>query len=165
MSSVPPYGLAVPMLVGRRHAAAHADRLHTFGFDITPVSEINGVASATKMSRSIIIKGLGAMVIESYSTARKYGVEDAMIATLQETFPSIDWQKQDAYFFGRVVQHGKRRAEEMREAANTVQDAGFRPTRAAAIAKKRAGLRLERRTACSMASARMRRGRCMRIGC
>jgi len=136
MTSVPPYGLAVPMLVGGRHAAALADRLHTFGFDITPVSEKIGVASATKMSRSIMIKGLEALVIESYSTARKYGVEDAMIATLQETFPSIDWQKQGAYFFSRVVQHGKRRAEEMREAANTVQEAGFQPLMATAIAEK-----------------------------
>ncbi|MEO7253476.1 MAG: DUF1932 domain-containing protein [Casimicrobium sp.] len=136
MTSVPPYGLAVPMLVGGRHAAALADRLHTLGFDITPVSEKIGVASATKMSRSIMIKGLEALVIESYSTARKYGVEDAMIATLQETFPSIDWHKQGAYFFSRVVQHGKRRAEEMREAANTVHEAGFAPTMAAAIAEK-----------------------------
>ncbi len=136
MTSVPPYGLAVPMLVGGRHAAALADRLRTFGFDITPVSEKIGVASATKMSRSIMIKGLEALVIESYSTARKYGVEDAMIATLQETFPNIDWQKQGAYFFSRVVQHGKRRAEEMREAANTVQEAGFAPVMASAIAEK-----------------------------
>ncbi len=136
MTSVPPYGLAVPMLVGGRHAAALADRLRTFGFDITPVSEKIGVASATKMSRSIMIKGLEALVIESYSTARKYGVEDAMIATLQETFPSIDWQKQGAYFFSRVVQHGKRRAEEMREAANTAQEAGFAPVMAAATAEK-----------------------------
>ena len=136
MTSVPPYGLAVPMLVGGRHAVALADRLRTFGFDITPVSEKIGVASATKMTRSIMIKGLEALVIESYSTARKYGVEDAMIATLKETFPSIDWDKQGAYFFSRVVQHGKRRAEEMREAANTVQEAGFAPSMASAIAEK-----------------------------
>ncbi len=136
MTSVPPYGLAVPMLVGGRQAVALADRLRTFGFNITPVSEKIGVASATKMSRSIMIKGLEALVIESFSTARKYGVEDAMIATLAETFPSIDWQKQGAYFFSRVVQHGKRRAEEMREAANTVQEAGFAPTMTAAIAEK-----------------------------
>ncbi len=136
MTSVPPYGLAVPMLVGGRHAVALADRLRTFGFQITPVSEKIGVASATKMSRSIMIKGLEALVIESFSTARKYGVEDAMIATLQETFPGIDWQKQGAYFFSRVAQHGKRRAEEMRESANTVQEAGFAPTMTAAIAEK-----------------------------
>ena len=74
-----------------------------------------------------MIKGLEALVIESYTTARKYGVEDHVLPTLAETFPSIDWPKQGAYFFSRVVQHGKRRAEEMREAANTVAEAGFEP--------------------------------------
>lgn len=85
-----------------------------------------------------MIKGPEALVIESYMTARKYGVEDAMLATLAETFPGIDWQKQGAYFFSRVAQHGKRRAEEMREAAITVEETGFAPTMAAAIAAKHA---------------------------
>ena len=59
-----------------------------------------------------------------------------MIATLQETFPGIDWTKQGAYFFSRVAQHGKRRAEEMREAANTVREAGVEPFMASAIAQR-----------------------------
>jgi 3-hydroxyisobutyrate dehydrogenase-like beta-hydroxyacid dehydrogenase len=94
------------------------------------------VASAIKMCRSVMIKGLEALVIESYTTARAYGVEAYMIPTLEETFPGIDWQQQGAYFFSRVVQHGQRRAEEMREAANTVREAGFEPLMAAAIADK-----------------------------
>lgn len=136
MTSVPPYGLAVPMLLGGRHAARLADRLRPLGLNLTPVSEKIGVASATKMARSIMIKGMEALVIESYATARKYGVEDAMLATMQETFPGIDWAQQGAYFFNRAVQHGKRRAEEMRESANTVTEAGFAPFMAAAIAQK-----------------------------
>ncbi len=88
------------------------------------------------MCRSVMIKGLEALVIESYTTARKYGVEEHMIPTLTETFPSIDWEKQGAYFFSRVVQHGQRRAEEMRESARTVSEAGFAPTMASAIADK-----------------------------
>ena len=51
-------------------------------------------------------------------------------------FPPSTGSKQGAYFFSRVVQHGKRRAEEMREAANTVREAGFEPFMAAAIADK-----------------------------
>jgi 3-hydroxyisobutyrate dehydrogenase-like beta-hydroxyacid dehydrogenase len=94
------------------------------------------VASAIKMCRSVMIKGLEALVIESYSTARAYGVEDHVLPTLQETFPSIDWNAQGAYFFSRVVQHGQRRAEEMRESANTVREAGFEPFMASAIADK-----------------------------
>jgi len=136
MTSVPPYGIRVPMLLGGAKAAALADQLCAWGMDAKVVSADIGVASAIKMCRSVMIKGLEALVIESYTTAREYGVEDHMIPTLAETFPSIDWQQTGAYFFSRVAQHGQRRAEEMREAANTVREAGFEPFMAAAIADK-----------------------------
>ena len=136
MTSIPPYGIRVPMLLGGPQASALATRLCGYGMDAKAVSEKLGVASAIKMCRSVMIKGLEALVIESYATARAYGVEDHVLPTLAETFPSIDWEKQGAYFFSRVVQHGKRRAEEMREAANTVREAGFEPFMASAIADK-----------------------------
>ena len=138
MTSVPPYGIRVPMLLGGAAAQELAEMLNGFGMSAKPVALEIGVASAIKMCRSVMIKGLEALVIESYVTARKYGVENHMIPTLQETFPSIDWEAQGAYFFSRVAQHGKRRAEEMREAANTVREAGFEPWMAAAIAEKHA---------------------------
>ena len=136
MTSVPPYGIRVPILLGGQFASPLAKILLEWGMDCKVVSDQIGVASAIKMCRSVMIKGLEALVIESYSTARQYGVEDFMIPTLQETFPSIDWQQQGTYFFSRVALHGKRRAEEMRECANTVQEAGFMPIMASAIAQK-----------------------------
>jgi 3-hydroxyisobutyrate dehydrogenase-like beta-hydroxyacid dehydrogenase len=136
MTSVPPYGIKVPMLLGGPGAAELAAVLARWGMDAKPVSDRLGVASAIKMCRSVMIKGLEALVIESYTTAREYGVEDHVLPTLAETFPSIDWPEQGAYFFSRVVQHGMRRAEEMREAANTVREAGFEPFMSAAIAYK-----------------------------
>jgi len=136
MTSVPPYGIRVPMLLGGARAAQLAAMLSNWGMDAKPVSDQLGVASAIKMCRSVMIKGLEALVIESYTTARAYGVEDHVLPTLQETFPSIDWTRQGSYFFTRVVQHGKRRAEEMRESANTVLEAGFKPFMTSAIAGK-----------------------------
>ena len=136
MTSVPPYGIRVPMLLGGPHAARLLPVLQAWGMDAKVVSERLGVASATKMCRSVMIKGLEALVLESYTAARHHGVEDAMLATLQETFPGIDWQQQGSYFFSRVAQHGKRRAEEMREVAQTVREAGFEPFMASAIADK-----------------------------
>jgi 3-hydroxyisobutyrate dehydrogenase-like beta-hydroxyacid dehydrogenase len=140
MTSVPPYGIRVPMLLGGARADELARALGAWGLDAKAVSDQLGVASAIKMCRSIMIKGLESLVIESYATAREYGVEDHVLPTLAETFPSIDWSKQGAYFFSRVVQHGKRRAEEMRESANTVREAGFAPLMAAAIAEKQQGV-------------------------
>ncbi|WP_323018378.1 NAD(P)-dependent oxidoreductase [Castellaniella sp.] len=136
MTSVPPYGIRVPMLLGGPHADLLAQQLMALGMDAKPVSAELGIASAIKMCRSVMIKGLEALVIESYTAARAYGVEDYVLPTLQETFPAIDWTEQGRYFYSRVVQHGRRRAEEMREVANTVREAGFEPWMSAATSEK-----------------------------
>jgi 3-hydroxyisobutyrate dehydrogenase-like beta-hydroxyacid dehydrogenase len=136
MTSVPPYGIRVPMLLGGGRAKALVEKLVPFGFDMTVVDEKIGVASAIKMCRSIFIKGLEAIVIESYATARRYGVERHVLASLAETYPEFDWEKQGSYLFSRVAKHGRRRAEEMREAAVAVREAGFEPWMAAATAGK-----------------------------
>jgi 3-hydroxyisobutyrate dehydrogenase-like beta-hydroxyacid dehydrogenase len=138
MTSIPPYRIKVPLLLGGAHAAALAPLLTGLGFAAQVASDRLGVASATKMCRSVMIKGLEAMVIESFTTARHYCVEDAVIASLQETFPGIDWEKQAAYFFQRVIEHGRRRSEELREVAVTVREAGLEPHSAAGAAERQA---------------------------
>jgi hypothetical protein len=57
---------------------------------------------------------------------------------LAETFPSINWEKQGAYFFQRVIEHGRRRAEEVREVAETVREAGLTPWSAQGTAERQA---------------------------
>ena len=138
MTSIPPYRIKVPLLLGGGRARDLAPLLLELGFDAKVASEQLGVASAVKMCRSIMIKGLEAMVIESFTTARAYGVEDAVLASLAETFPGINWEKQGAYFFQRVIEHGRRRAEEVREVAETVRDIGLTPWSAQGTAERQA---------------------------
>jgi 3-hydroxyisobutyrate dehydrogenase-like beta-hydroxyacid dehydrogenase len=138
MTSVPPHGIGVPVLWGGPHAAAAAPLLAALGFRGEIAAEALGTASAIKMCRSVIVKGLEGIVIESFATARRYGVEREVLASLAETFPGLDWERNGSYFFRRVAQHGRRRAEEMREAAATVREAGLEPVMAAAIAERHA---------------------------
>jgi 3-hydroxyisobutyrate dehydrogenase-like beta-hydroxyacid dehydrogenase len=138
MTSIPPYRIKVPLLLGGPQAAELQPLLATLGFAAQVASDRLGVASATKMCRSVMIKGLEAMVIESFTAARAYGVEDALLASLQETFPGIDWEKQGAYFFQRVIEHGRRRSEEVREVAETVREIGLTPWSAAGTAERQA---------------------------
>jgi 3-hydroxyisobutyrate dehydrogenase-like beta-hydroxyacid dehydrogenase len=140
MTSVPPYRIQVPLLLGGPDAAALEPILVGLGFAPVVANAKLGVASATKMCRSVMIKGLEAMVIESFNTARHYGVEDAVIASLCETFPDIDWEKQATYFFQRVIEHGRRRSEEMREVTETVREAGLTPWSASGTAERQAWL-------------------------
>jgi 3-hydroxyisobutyrate dehydrogenase-like beta-hydroxyacid dehydrogenase len=138
MTSMPPYRIKVPLLLGGAFAVELAPLINNLGFAAKVASDQLGVASATKMCRSVMIKGLEAMVIESLTTARFYGVEDAVVASLYETFPGIDWEKQAAYFFQRVIEHGRRRSEEVREVAETVRDAGLTPWSSSGTAERQA---------------------------
>jgi 3-hydroxyisobutyrate dehydrogenase-like beta-hydroxyacid dehydrogenase len=136
MTSLPPYRIKVPLLLGGTGAVELAPLLNDLGFAAKPASDRLGVASAVKMCRSVMIKGLEAMVIESFTTARAYGVEDDVLASLKETFPGIDWEKQGAYFFQRVIEHGRRRSEEVREVAETVREIGLTPWSAEGTAER-----------------------------
>jgi 3-hydroxyisobutyrate dehydrogenase-like beta-hydroxyacid dehydrogenase len=138
MTSIPPYRIKVPLLLGGAGAAELAPLLVALGFDAKVASAQLGVASAVKMCRSVMIKGLEAMVIESFTTARAYGVEDVVLASLRETYPGIDWEKQGAYFFQRVIEHGRRRSEEVREVAETVREIGLVPWSAQGTAERQA---------------------------
>jgi 3-hydroxyisobutyrate dehydrogenase-like beta-hydroxyacid dehydrogenase len=137
MAAVPPQRLRVPILLGGADAAMAAARLQAIGLNVKPVSERIGVASAIKMCRSIVIKGLEAIAVESMFTARRYGAEKQVLESLAATFPEMGWDVElPDYLISRVAEHGKRRAAEMREAAQAVADAGLEPFSALATAQR-----------------------------
>jgi 3-hydroxyisobutyrate dehydrogenase-like beta-hydroxyacid dehydrogenase len=145
MTTVPPYGIKVPMLLGGPHAAAGVAALSPLGFAATDQHAPYGTVSAVKLCRSVMIKGLEAMVTESFTAARHYGVEDQVIASLVETFPTIDWEHQGDYLFSRVIMHGARRSEEMFESARTVRDAGIKGLMPFAAAEQQAFIAAQRK--------------------
>ena len=137
MAAVSPQRLKVPMLLGGAYAATGAERLQAIGMKVKPISDRIGVASAIKMCRSIIIKGLEAITVESMFTARRYGAEKQVLESLAATFPDMGWNSAlPDYLISRVAEHGKRRAAEMREAAQAVADAGLEPFTALATAQR-----------------------------
>lgn len=136
MAPVAPYLHKVPCLVGGPGAAALAPHATTLGMKMEFVSPEVGQASAIKMFRSIVVKGMEAILVESMTASSEYGVEARVLASLKETFPGIDWDKLSGYMIERVVSHGKRRAAEMREVAETLEGIGLEPIMAAATAAR-----------------------------
>jgi len=137
MAPVSPQRLKVPLLIGGASVAAAAPRLQAVGLSVKPVSDTIGVASAIKMCRSIVIKGLEAITLESMLTARRYGAETHVLASLAATYSGMGWDGAlPDYLISRVAEHGKRRAAEMREAAQAVADAGLEPLTALATAQR-----------------------------
>jgi 3-hydroxyisobutyrate dehydrogenase-like beta-hydroxyacid dehydrogenase len=137
MAPVPPQRLAVPMLLGGRRAKEIAAALKALGMNATAVADEIGTASAIKMCRSIVIKGIEALVVESMFAARRFGAEQAVLASLDKTFPHMGWGAElPDYLVGRVAEHGRRRAAEMREVALTLQEVGIPPLMATATAAR-----------------------------
>lgn len=135
MAPLPPYGLKVPILLGGEAAADLAARLAPAGMNFEIVADDIGTASAIKMCRSVMIKGMEALVVECLLGARHYGVEDRVLASLEETFPQMKWDERADYLVSRVVVHGRRRAAEMREVAVTIREAGLESFMANATAQ------------------------------
>ena len=136
MSPIAPARVASPMLLGGAHAATFLPLATQIGFTgARCFSEQLGAASAAKMCRSVVVKGLEALMLESLLTARKFGVEQAVLESLQSTSPADTWRTQGRYMISRALIHGRRRAEEMREAARTVAEAGLAPRMSGACAE------------------------------
>ncbi|MBI2750412.1 MAG: NAD(P)-dependent oxidoreductase [Burkholderiales bacterium] len=136
MAPVAPYQHKVPCLIGGPGAEEFLPRARALGMTVEFVSGEVGPASAIKMFRSIMIKGLEALMLESMLAASEYQVEDRVLASLKETFPSLDWNRLAGYLIERVVTHGRRRAAEMREVAETLEGIGIEPIMAAASAAR-----------------------------
>lgn len=137
MAPVSPQRLKVPMLLGGSDAHLAAERLAAIGMNAKAISTQVGVASAIKMCRSVLVKGLEALTVECLFAARRYGAEKEVIASLEASYPSMGWSSSlPDYLVSRVAQHGRRRAAEMREAAEALKDVGFDPRMALATAER-----------------------------
>ena len=137
MAAVPGKRLKVPMLLGGMHAKLARDLLSSLGMDAKAFSDQIGVASAVKMCRSVLVKGLEALTVECLLAARRYGAEDAVLESLAATYPGMGWKDRlPDYLVSRVAEHGKRRAAELREVAQTLQDVAIEPSMTLAAAHR-----------------------------
>jgi 3-hydroxyisobutyrate dehydrogenase-like beta-hydroxyacid dehydrogenase len=136
MSSVPPKGLGTAMLLGGPHAADFMTLAAAWDMRLENFSARIGAASSVKMCRSVMIKGLEALTLECLLSARRYGVEEHVLASLGDTLPHENWPRLARYVMSRALIHGRRRAEEMHEVALSVEDIGLEPLLSRAIAAR-----------------------------
>jgi 3-hydroxyisobutyrate dehydrogenase-like beta-hydroxyacid dehydrogenase len=137
MSPISPKRMGAPILLGGPHAALFLGEGALLGFSGLQVfSNQVGPAAATKLCRSVVVKGMEALLTESLLAARRYGVDDTVLQSLDNMFPLGDWEKRARYMISRSLEHGTRRAEEMREAARTVDEAAIEPLMSEATAAR-----------------------------
>lgn len=125
MAPVCPLRRAVPLLVSGPGAADAVRALADLGFaNARTVGTRVGEASAVKMIRSVMVKGIEALTAECVLAADRAGVLDEVIASLDASWPGADWRARADYNLERMMAHGLRRAEEMEEAVKTLDRLG-----------------------------------------
>jgi 3-hydroxyisobutyrate dehydrogenase-like beta-hydroxyacid dehydrogenase len=92
-----------------------------------------GAAAALKMIRGVMIKGIEALTAECFVAAQRAGIAPEVAASLNNNYPTLDWQKVIDYNLERMASHGIRRAEEMEQVAATLRELGVKPVMTEAI--------------------------------
>jgi 3-hydroxyisobutyrate dehydrogenase-like beta-hydroxyacid dehydrogenase len=146
MSPVNPAGLAAALLLSGAEAPAAARELAWLGFsNLRVVGPHVGQASAIKMIRSVIVKGIEALTAEAMLAADAAGVAEEVLESLDASEKARPWAKRADYNLERMIVHGLRRADEMEEVAKTLEDLGVEPLMTRATARRQreiGGLRL-----------------------
>ena len=75
MAPVPPKGILTPFLVSGAGANLFAERLLPLGLNISVLSDLVGEAATRKLLRSIVYKGIAAVIGEAVEAGRSFGLE------------------------------------------------------------------------------------------
>ena len=128
MSPVHPARFDTPLLVAGPHAEAGAERLAALGFTrVRAVGDAVGDASAIKLIRSVMVKGIEALAAECVLAADAAGVLGEVLASLDASDKPKPWAERADYNLDRMLIHGERRAAEMAEVAKTLTGLGIAP--------------------------------------
>jgi 3-hydroxyisobutyrate dehydrogenase-like beta-hydroxyacid dehydrogenase len=136
MAPVHPTLHQTPLLIGGPGALRAENLLQRLDMKFETISENVGDASTIKMVRSVMIKGIESLISESIVAAVQEGIDERVLDSLDVTYPGMDWKKRAGYMLERMVRHGTRRAEEMREVAKTMEDLGIGGPMATATAQR-----------------------------
>ena len=128
LAPVNPARLAVPLLLAGSAAEEAEGKLRAAGFtNVRVVGSEVGRASAIKMIRSVMVKGIEALTDEMMAAAQAAGVVDEVLSSLDASEKHQPWAARAAYNLERMHTHGLRRAAEMEESAKTLLSLGVPP--------------------------------------
>jgi len=136
MDAVRPKNHKVPILLAGPRAGEAADKLNAAGMNSEAIGEKIGQACAVKMIRSVMMKGVEALILESMVAAETAGVTERILDSVNTTFKGLDWRQLTSHYLKRTHEHGARRVSEMKESAATIKGLGLEPYMSTAISER-----------------------------
>jgi len=138
MAPVHPKKHRTPVIIAGRCLDQARPTLERYGFAFSEAGDEPGRATAIKMVRSLFVKGLEAITVETLLAAKASGCFDEIAASLTKSYPGLGWPDFANYEFERTLHHGTRRAAEMLESAATISALGLNGNLANEIANVQA---------------------------
>ncbi|MDH2400944.1 DUF1932 domain-containing protein [Bradyrhizobium sp. SSUT18] len=136
MGAVSLYKAAVPLYTSGSGAAQFASRFAPFGFTIDVASPEAGTAAAVKMLRSVVTKGIEALVVEALTAASLAGVRQEALRGICDTMDATTFSKFVDMCIRTDVLHAERRAVEMEGVRDGLQELGLEPVMTEAVVKR-----------------------------
>lgn len=136
MGPLPNYLHKVPILASGNGAAKWRELMTPWGMRIDTIEGEAGTATAIKLVRSVFMKGLEALLVESFLFARKSGTEDIVLKSLSETLDEHPFAHTANRMIGADLVHAERRAFEVGESVELMEESGIEPIMARAVIKR-----------------------------
>lgn len=126
----------VPMLISGRGCGKLIELMSPYNMDLTCQGEVPGDATNIKLVRSIFTKGISMLAIETVRTAQHFGIEELVVESIKETLSSADFDTLMTRWLGSPILHAKRRADEMKNAIESMDKENLSKIMSEAVKKK-----------------------------
>lgn len=126
----------VPTLVSGSGSDEFIRRLSPYGMVLTKVSDNAGDAIAIKLVRSIAMKGLASLAVETLEAAVKLGVESLVLKSIAGTLTSAPFDENLDWLVTASAIHAKRQVHEMQDVMKMMREIGVEPTMTEATTKR-----------------------------
>ncbi|WP_229168307.1 NAD(P)-dependent oxidoreductase [Bradyrhizobium altum] len=136
MGAVSIYGAAVPLYCSGDGAARFAELFAPLGFTVELAGLEAGTAAAVKMLRSVVTKGMEALIVEALTAASLAGVRSEALRGICEPMDATRYSKFVDMCVRTDVLHAERRAVEMDGVAEGLREIGLQPIMTEATAAR-----------------------------
>lgn len=125
MSTVPGNGHKVQIFLSGDGAKDFYEGLSKYGMNLTILNTPIGGASAIKMFRSVFMKGLPQLMMESFYPAMKFGALEPLVDSINQSIYGKTMEDLANVFMARTMVHAERRAKEMGDVISTLENMGI----------------------------------------
>lgn len=120
-------GHKIPCLLCGEKAESLKARLTQYGMNLEVVDGPVGTAALIKMLRSVVLKGIEALMLEMFMAAEEYGLQDTMMNSIAVTFNRGDFEQYSDMLMSTHGLHAGRRSDETKMILETIKEVGVKP--------------------------------------